>query len=107
MWEILQCRHEPSNEVDENEIAIIRTDSSRKELLDTCHKTFQKYAYYSWKCETLKFQHRKEVDLWRWLWSGDSSNFPLSWTRKVSKLGCKRLKAVKSQLDCQVSKCLK
>ena len=29
--EILQCRHEPSNEVDENAIAIIRTDSLQKE----------------------------------------------------------------------------
>ena len=28
---ILKCRHEPSNEVDENAIAIIRTDSLQKE----------------------------------------------------------------------------
>ena len=31
--EILQCRHEQSNEVDENAIAIIRTDSLRKESI--------------------------------------------------------------------------
>ena len=31
--EMFQCRHEPSNEVDENAIAIIRTGSLRKESI--------------------------------------------------------------------------
>ena len=49
LGEMLQYRHDPSNEVEENATAIIRTDSLRKESikLDMCHKTFKKYAYYS------------------------------------------------------------
>ena len=46
--EMLQCRHEPSNEVDENAIAIIRTDSLRKESTvgHVPQNIIQKYTYY-------------------------------------------------------------
>ena len=54
--ETMKCRQEPSNEVDKNDVAIIRSDSLP--LLDTFHKTFPKLARCFSKSLTLQLKSK-------------------------------------------------
>ena len=58
--ETLKCRQEPSNEVDKNAVAIIRSDSweKKKTLLGTFHKTFPKLARCFWKSLTFQLKSK-------------------------------------------------
>ena len=56
--ETLKCRQEPSNEVDKNAVAIIRSDSWEKLLLGTFGKTFPKLCQCFWKSLRLQLKSK-------------------------------------------------
>ena len=109
--EMLKCMHEPSNEVDENAIAIIRTDSLRKKIIvghmpqniSKICMLFLKVPNTSITAEVVGKRLNRG--------GGYGLEIPVMYRfhgpeKLINWLG-KKIKAVKSDLYCKVVKCLK
>ena len=111
MGEMLKCMHEPSNEVDENAIAIIRTDSLRKEsIVGHMPQNISKICMLFLKVPNTSITAEVVGERLN-CGGGYGLEIPVMYCfhgpeKLINWLG-KKIKAVKSDLYCKVVKCLK
>ena len=109
--ETLKCKPEPSNEVDENAIVIIRTDSLRNEsIVGHVPQNISKICLLFLRVPNTSITAQvsgKRLNRG----GGYGLEIPVIYRfhgqEKLINWIVKKIEAIKSELDCKVSKCLK